>query len=138
MTRTTHRLMMVIILGLVIEGLVYVNESSANCSIIIVAVNNGPHPVTLSYHDSKVKIRGGIWKKVFKKNDNLRVLPGAEFTYYYQANLSCSHKRRWSFTLLKGEGCAFEYAWYKPSSTGWFAPGTDLIRLYDLSKKCNN
>ena len=143
MIKPAYRLMLVLILGLALEGFLAINEASANifgstrCSIHIMARNDGPHPVNLSYHDSKVKIRGGLWKKVFKKKDNLRVLPGSEFRYNYLADVSCEKKRRWLFTLKDGEGCAFEYAWYKPSSTGWFARGTTVINLHDLSRKCN-
>ena len=125
------------ILGVALGGLLFVSEASAGCRINISGRNDGPHPVHLSFHNSKVKVKGGTWKKIFRVDDDLRVEAGTRFNYVYQASMGCNVKRRWLFTLINGEGCDFEYAWYKPSSTGWFAKGTTNISIHELYGKCN-
>ncbi len=133
----TNLPILTVIVGCTLVGFLQVNEASAGCRINIQGRNDGPHPVNLSYHDSKVKVKGGTWKKIFRSDDDLRVEAGTQFHYVYDAALGCNLKRRWVFRLIKGEGCAFEHIWYKPSSTEWFAKGTTDISFYELSGKCN-
>ena len=128
---------LIAILVFVLGGLLHINEASAGCRINIKARNDSSSPVNLSRHDSKVKVKGGTWKKVFGVNDDLRVEPHSNFDYVYKASFGCNVKRRWLFTLIDGEGCTFEYAWYKPSADGWFAKGVTDISLHELSGKCN-
>ena len=128
---------LVVIVGYAFIGFLHVDEASAGCRINIKGRNDGPHPVSLSFHDSKVKVKGGTWKKIFHPHDDLRVEPGTQFNYVYDAAFGCNLKRRWVFRLLKGEGCALEHIWYKPSSTEWFAKGTTDISIHELSRKCN-
>jgi len=126
-----------VIVGYALVGFLHVNEASSGCRINIQGRNDGPHPVNLSYHDSKVKVKGGTWKRIFRPDDDLRVEAGTHFHFVYNAALGCNLKRRWVFRLIKGEGCAFENIWYKPSSMEWFAKGTTDISIHELFSKCN-
>ncbi len=128
--------LLAITLGLTLGGFFQVDEAAAGCRINIKGRNDSSAPVYLSYHNSKVKVKGGTWKKIFDTDDNLRIEANSTFEYLYKASMGCNVKRRWLFTLTNGGVCEFEYAWYKPSSTGWFAKGTTDISVHELSEKC--
>ena len=61
MNKLAHILIVILVFAL--GGLLHINEASAGCRINIKARNDSSSPVNLSRHDSKVKVKGGTWKK---------------------------------------------------------------------------
>ena len=127
-----------VIVGYALVGFLHVNEASAGCRINISGRNDSNWSVWFSYRNSKVKIKGGTWKKIFKGHRDATMVEGhSNFNFIYDADFGCNVKRRWVFTLEAGDACNFEYSWYKPSNDGWFPKGTTEISVHELSRKCN-
>ncbi len=80
-----------------------------------------------------MKVRGGLWVKIF--DSTKRVVGRSEMNYTFHASMSCNKKRRWKFKLLRAEGCAHDYTWYKPNASDWITKTT--LQLGDLHNKCN-
>lgn len=99
-------------------------KASAGCDITIKVKNTGNATYTVNWDDSKVKVKGGLWKKIGDGKES--VSPGAIVSTTYKALFNCGSKRRYQVRTLKGGS---EKTTYYPSSSTWTTKQTFTVKV---------
>ncbi|OZC04306.1 hypothetical protein [Rubricoccus marinus] len=114
-------------------------ELGQGCTVSIRGTNRGNRDIEIKLTRSKVKVRGGIWKRIDKVagtvggacTDDEVSVPNDRQTYSESCNLDlgCGSRRRYKFEIKRGGNTHIEYF---PSSNGWTTSTT--INLGDLNR----
>ncbi len=99
------------------------NIANAGCSINIKLKNNESNTVSVLWSKSKVKTKGGSWKKVGTNITSID--PGKTLVRNYFATFGCKLKRRYKILFRQGSNTWSEFY---PSPTGWSTNQTVIIR----------
>jgi hypothetical protein len=98
--------------------------TTAGCSVNVTfhSTEASPAPpndvIEVDLHESKVKIKGGFWKKLSSKEDIETVFPGERAKRTFKLDFGCSSSRRYKF-LIQDDNSSDEKTLYFPSSLGW-------------------
>ncbi|MCP5054389.1 MAG: hypothetical protein GY940_44895 [bacterium] len=86
----------------------------AGCKITITVKNDKNYTITVNWKTSKVKIKGGIWKKLGTNSQTIG--KGKERSHSYNATFGCNKKRQYKIYWSGGGSDGWEYY---PSSSGF-------------------
>lgn len=86
----------------------------AGCNINVEVHNTGSVAYTVDWGASKVKVKGGTYKKI--GNSVVTVNPGQTKTEDFKATFNCGAKRRYQIKTTEGTNSRTTYV---PSTTGW-------------------
>ena len=99
-------------------------SSYAGCKITIEIVNKTSRSIIIDKKDSKVKIKGGTWRKIGKNNTEVR--GGEKVSIPFNATFGCKKKRQYRISWSgQGEGGTK----YHPSTTGFTTNQTVKINI---------
>jgi hypothetical protein len=109
---------------------VWPESVQAGCNINIYVANKSKH--TIRIHEGKVKVRGGLWKKMKywdPAQSEMWLNPGKRSGDGYRADFNCGAKRRYQvkYQCLGGTGGWFTD--YYPSAKKWTTNQTITIPL---------
>jgi len=116
-----------------------VAELGQGCTVSVRATNRGNRDIEIRLTRSKVKVRGGRWKRIDRAagvvggactDDEITVENDRE-TYSESCNLDmgCNSRRRYKFEIKRGGNTHIEYF---PSQQGWTRSTT--INLGNLNR----
>ena len=87
----------------------------AGCNVTVKVKNTGSHGFTVVWDKSKVKSKGGLWKKL-ARNSSEYVPAGAHRSINYTATFNCNAKRRYQVRTTRGGSTKTTYF---PGPSGW-------------------
>jgi hypothetical protein len=86
----------------------------AGCKITITVDNDKSHPITVNWKESKVKIKGGIFKKI---GTNSQTIPkGMSKNHAFSADFGCKKNRQYKIYWSGGGSDGWVYY---PSASGF-------------------
>lgn len=101
-------------------ALLWVPTAAAGCKITVGVKNTGSSSFIVDWGQSKLKVKGGLWKKI-AKNSKETVKPGKTATETFTALFNCGASRRYQFHTIKGGSTKTTY---NPSASGWTKSNT--------------
>ena len=100
------------------------SNASAGCKITISVNNTGTAALTVDWDESKVKTKGGLWKKI--KGGKNTVAPGATESHVYTATFNCDANRRYQIFTEQGDS---DQTTYIPSSSTWTTDSSPTVSI---------
>lgn len=110
-------------------------NSYAGCGITWTAKNNGDVGITLLRSFSKVKVKGG-WYKKFMYDASHSLNPGDTVTEGEILDLGCNKKRRFKIEVWCAGASTDTKTVHFPSSTTYYSKGKTYFNFGDLSDYC--
>lgn len=103
-------------------GIMLVKDAHAGCQITVRIKNKRSRPVTVDWKQSKVKTKGGTWKKL--GTNKITVHGKRTKTHHYSATFGCNAKRRYRINYggLGGDGNV-----YYPGTNSWTTKQTFTV-----------
>ena len=123
-TRTSITAMGVALLALILGTTAFSEPAHAGCQITITVENTGNSAFTVNWDESKVKVRGGTWKKIASNSSEL-VPAGGSRSETFTALFNCGAKRRYQIHMAQGGNTEVEY---HPSPSRWTTDQTPTVR----------
>lgn len=97
----------------------------AGCKITIKVKNNKNHPITVDWKSSKVKIKGGTFKKLGTNSQS--VPPGQTVSHSYNADFGCNKNRQYKI-YWSGSGGSDGWV-YHPGPNGFTKDVTFTVKI---------
>ena len=118
-----HKIIILIASCALVFGL-GMTSSYAGCKMTIEIVNKTNRSIIVDKKKSKVKIKGGTWRKIGKTTTEVR--KGEKVSIPYNATFGCKKKRQYRISWSgQGEGGTK----YHPSTTGFTTSQTVTINI---------
>lgn len=92
------------------------DPAAAACNINVEVHNLDSTATVVDWHDSKVKIQGGLWDRLGPNGDTSVVAGGGTISRSVNTLFNCGANRRWQFNFEQGGSSQTVYF---PSTTGW-------------------
>ena len=94
--------------------------------LTVKVVNQDNEPINIDWHDSKVKVRGGTYKKLSNNTNTDIILPGEHASIVYDATFGANVKRRYQISVNNGDSTKVKVY---PSHNGWTEDPTPTIKV---------
>jgi hypothetical protein len=88
----------------------------AGCQIEVTYKNEFQEDIQTNPIHSKVKIQGGVYKKLGTRNKYITIPAYGQKTRNYTLDFGCNHDRRYKFHMV---WAGIPYYKFKPSENGW-------------------
>ena len=96
----------------------------AGCDINVEVHNTGSQTITVDWGDSKVKVKGGTWKKI--GSSAVSIAAGDTKTEDFKATFNCGAKRRYKIKSTEGSSSKTTY---HPGTSSWTTAQTVHVHV---------
>ena len=94
--------------------------------LTVTVVNKDNVPLYIEWHECKVKVKGGVYKKLAKNTNTDTIKPGGVVSTVYNATFGADAKRRYQIAGNDGNS---DFIKMYPSYNGWTQDSTPTINV---------
>ena len=94
--------------------------------LTVEVINQDNEPIIIDWHNSKVKVRGGTYKKLSNSENIDTILPGKNASIVFNTTFGANAKRRYQISVNNGDSTKLVY---HPGQNDWTENPTPTIKV---------